>query len=312
MFQPATSLLFVPFSRKATGAPFDEIIATNPSLRAFAENYRDNLYAVSAICGLPAKMGGILAHDRVLNTLTLANVLEAELQVGPQASAPENAMRIRQEAEQKALQEIAKNPISRENALAAAASLAEAFSSTIEELLREGLVLIWGAIEVLASDLFVGILNARPGLLRKLFEDDTARRLFGVKSLPMEVIEERNFDLSACMGELVLKQHAVDNVPSMKAAYRALFPADKDLLEQLGATGLFELNQKRNLIVHRRGIVDKEYRSRVKDPPPLGERLLVVAADLEENLRIAKEVGLALLRAGATVLRSSPGVSGGG
>jgi hypothetical protein len=244
-------------------------------------------------------MGSILTHDRILQTLTLANEIEAGAHKAPSGDAE----RLREEAQKQALKQMTEEgPVALNVALAAAEPLAQVFSSSIEELLREGLVLIWGAIEVLASDLFVGMLNIRPMLVRKLMEDDAARRLFAIKSLTLDVIEEREFDLSRCMGEVILKQHAVDNVPSMKAAYLALFPADQDLRNVLGATGLFVLNQNRNLIVHRRGIVDKEYRSRVKDAPPLGTRLLVLADDIQENLRIARDVGVAFLRAASNVL----------
>ncbi len=185
----------------------------------------------------------------------------------------------------------------------------EMFRSAAEELLREGLVLAWSAFEVLASDLFALVLNSRPGLVRNLNSDENAKRLFGMKALPLELLEEKAFDVSRAMGDLVLSQHAVDNVPSMKAAYFALCPDDQSLREKLGQRELFFLNQKRNLIVHRRGIVDAEYKRRVQDETPLGDKLRVAASEVETTISLVRDSGVALLESSARVMAANPAPS---
>ena len=305
MPQTGRSLLFVALSRETIGRPYEEIVARSPALRKFAENFRDNLYAVSTVCSLPTQIGGLLMHQR----LVLANEIDA----GAHHAATEEALRIKKDAYAKAAVQVKERIAqSMDPILDEAEPIAEALSSTIEELLREGLVLIWGAIEVVASDLFCELLNTNPTLVARLNDSEPARRLFGVKALGIDLLETYGFDLRGSMGSIVLSQHAVDNVPSIKVAYAALFPDDAELKTQLNRPELFLLNQQRNLIVHRRGVVDEDYRRKVKTAPQSGQRIKVRAEDIASNLALARDVGVALLQASSTTLRGRTAAPGGG
>ena len=296
----ADPLLFVWYSKEMFSEPLNHAVKSAAHLQAFTDNFRDNLYAVSAMCSLPARMGGVLIYNRRMALLAAANRLEAEL--GSVSLSEAERDRIEQESYEKADAKIRAEPRpSKEEILRAAEPMAHAFRSEIEELMREGLVLIWGAIEVLASDLFAFSLNRKPSLVRLLNEDERAKRLFGVKSVGLEIMEEHGFDLSTCMGDVLLRQHAVDNVPSMKAAYFALCPTASELRDALGCKELFVLNQKRNLLVHRRGVIDEEYRSLVSDAPSLGKRLVVEAEDIGAALILARDIGATILKAGSAL-----------
>lgn len=124
----------------------------------------------------------------------------------------------------------------------------EGLASAPVELLRQSTVLCWSALEVLANDVFVSLLNTLPKLALALFRDEAAKRLFDARAFSLETLAEHTFDLSKAMGDVILSKAPIDSVPRMKAAYCALFPAAASLRIELDAPELWELSQKDTLL----------------------------------------------------------------
>jgi hypothetical protein len=177
------------------------------------------------------------------------------------------------------------------------------FASAAAEILRQGEVLTWGALEVLSHDVFVTVLNARPNFAAVVAQEDNCKRFFQTKALPLETLSTYAFDLSSSMGSVLADQHPVDSVPMMRVVFRALFPDSGRLHELLSNRSLWLIWQRRNLIVHRRGIVDQTYLSNTGDACVLGEEICVSAAILEADLVLVRDIGIELIRSGTTLLR---------
>jgi len=94
---------------------------------------------------------------------------------------------------------------------------------------------------------------------------------------------------------------AVDTVPVMRAVFSALFPSANDLREALGHKSLWILNQRRHLIVHKRGVVDQEYLDKTGVDLQVGQQLRVTTSDLEQHLDVVVIVGCKLLISAASV-----------
>lgn len=160
----------------------------------------------------------------------------------------------------------------------------ESFALAAEELLRQGTVLCWGAFEVLARDVFVGVVNLNPSYVDRLINDPVAKRRFELTRVPVDVLLLHGFDLSEKMGTLLAAQQDLSDLNSLKAVYGALFPAASGLKDSLNDPNVRLLSQRRHVVVHRRGVVDETYVKATGFPERLGELLRVSPDSLEQHV----------------------------
>lgn len=163
------------------------------------------------------------------------------------------------------------------------------------ELHAQGIVLLWSAVEVLARDLFILCLNTRADLTNRLLEDESAKRLFHLKGLDFEVLQQHGFNVSRSMGEILAQTHDLSNLATMKTCFFALFQGDAILRERMSDPKLWILFQRRNLIVHRRGMIDRRYLDATGELLPLGTRIAIHSSDLERAFEIVCSVGERLI-----------------
>jgi hypothetical protein len=79
------------------------------------------------------------------------------------------------------------------------------------EQLRASTVLVWGAFETLATDVFVFLLNEKPELSRNIFENEQTKKLYERKLLAI-ALETYQYDLSRHLGEALLDQKRLDKL----------------------------------------------------------------------------------------------------
>ena len=174
-------------------------------------------------------------------------------------------------------------------------------ASAVSELHGQGIVLVWSAFEVLVRDLFVFCLNSKPLLVTLLMKSEPTKRLFQVKGLDFQVLSEYDFDVSRAMGDILVQIHDLGNLPAMKVCFETLFPDDAELRESLGQKELWLLNQRRNLIVHRRGIIDQKYLDTTGEALCLGAQVNISSADVGQSLDTVCTAGLSLMKSCAGI-----------
>lgn len=101
MNNESNPLLFLPISREAIGRPIERAADGSPELLQIAESYRDNLYAVSVMGGLPLKLGAVKIQGGRLSLLAAANELE-----GYGEKSEHTSEEIKREAVHKALDQL--------------------------------------------------------------------------------------------------------------------------------------------------------------------------------------------------------------
>jgi hypothetical protein len=163
------------------------------------------------------------------------------------------------------------------------------------ELTRQGVVLIWSAVEVLARDSFVFLLNHHPNLAEQLLAEQTNRKRFSVDRVDWQTLAAYGYDLSANLGTFLISKADLTNVQAIRDAYGALFPEATKLTSGLADRQLWDLCQKRNLIVHRRGIVDQQYLSNTGDTLPLGSDLWISPKEVEDLLETGLHIGTQII-----------------
>lgn len=168
------------------------------------------------------------------------------------------------------------------------------------ELTRQGVVLTWSAIEVLARDTFVHLLNRKPHMSEALLADPVNRKRFATDRVEWQTLSGYGFDLSGSLGSYLISKADLSNVPAIRAAYAALFPSALQLHTCLSDDRLWHLSQKRHLIVHRRGIVDATYVEATGTSLKVGEVLWATPGEVEEAIEAAMALGAELLGEVAT------------
>jgi hypothetical protein len=165
------------------------------------------------------------------------------------------------------------------------------------ELIVQGAVLAWGALEVLARDVFITYLNENPQATTRLLTEPSTRKRFEWPKIPMDLLAEYKFDLSESMGSLLSQQQDMSDLGTIKAVYAVIFPPHEPLLENLNKRDLWILSQQRHLIVHRRGVIDKRYLENTGSMQEIGTRLTIEPATLERYLKVVRDTGRTLVEA---------------
>jgi hypothetical protein len=173
----------------------------------------------------------------------------------------------------------------------------EEVASAAHELLRQSAVLCWGALEVLAREVFVVYINANPTTARKVLDHPSTRGRFDLKAISIEVLEVHGFNVSTRMGDVLLQHQDLTELGAIKDVYQVLFPNARSLHAVLGERALWILNQRRHLIVHKRGIVDARYLERTGEKAEPGSVLNILPSELKEYLRLVRDAGIEILSA---------------
>jgi hypothetical protein len=169
------------------------------------------------------------------------------------------------------------------------------FERAAEELLSETLVMIWGAFEVFVSDVVRGKLNLDPSMAMKLVTSDPVRKHFR-KDVSIETLAGLGFDLNRAMGDVLLSDQQLENLPRMREVLSALLPGAERLHEAMAGRSLWLLWQRRHLIVHRRGIVDAQFIANTGETAALGSRIAIGSEDVDDAALTVTKAATAVLR----------------
>ncbi len=172
-----------------------------------------------------------------------------------------------------------------------------AFREAAAELLRQGTVLLWAAFEEFSRDLITTHLDASPQKAVDLLISQEGRRLFGIRALEFEALKQFGFDLSNCMGRVVTSFHDLSSLPAIKTVAGVVFPDYEAVRHALSSKDLWMLGQRRHLMVHNRGVVDQRYLDATGDYLPLGERITISPADVENYAVVIQDAADAMLQA---------------
>lgn len=169
------------------------------------------------------------------------------------------------------------------------------FHKSAKELINQASLLSWCALEILVRDTFISFLNNNPEYVEKLYNESSLRNKFDLKSISTEKLLSKNFDLSSSMGDLLIENFDFSNIEIIRSIYATLFNS-KELNNSLGNYKIWQLFQRRNLIVHRGGKVDEKYNLKTEDKLKVGEKLFIKPEELNEYLEDVMKIAIALIK----------------
>lgn len=282
------------FSEKAK--PLTDLTTSLPDgLRQIALAFFDSLHGVIRTLGIPFHYTYSQVHSLHWQRFLMAERIRAR-GIENEAEREPAALKIAKERFAEYLQGEGREVVA-DDVLARLKALQDEPESmaAARELTRQGVVLVWSAVEVLARDSFVYLLNRRPILAEQLLEEQANRKRFSVDRIDWQTLAAYGYDLSKNLGTLLISKADLTSVPAIRDAYGALFPLATELGRKLSDRRLWDLCQKRNLIVHRRGIVDQQYLANTSDNISVGADLWIPPNEVEDLLEAGLHIGTEII-----------------
>lgn len=159
----------------------------------------------------------------------------------------------------------------------------------------------WTAFETLATDLWKEALNLHPKTLSQLngkwrsktaasaeiYEDDESPA--SDKKISLGDLYQNDYDLSKCMGTVLRRHYRWSTLSTIREAYGEAFSKDfDDIKSAIEHPSIDALGAARNVLVHKAGIVDKEFKKQSKDWPQFAH--LAENQPLELNGAIVRDL----------------------
>lgn len=269
-------------------------------LQAIAKAFRENLNGVTSVAWFPATT----AIASVSSRLHIAESIRALINIDrddPLHDEKASSIAHSRVAERLATSEGREEAASKVITELEHSLNSESFRVSAAEILRQAIVLAWASFEVFSSDIWVLLLNLRPTLSLELLHDERTKKWFQPKEM-ISVLKDYNFDISRNMGDIVVRWNRLDNLVAIREAFDAIMPTNEVLRTALHRDSLWLLSQRRNLIVHRRAIVDSQYLLNTGDAIEIGQELKISPSYLEASLIEVRDVGMEILKSSAALI----------
>jgi hypothetical protein len=293
----ARTVFLVPGDFAASAKPLTELsAAAPPALRTIAESFLESLHGVVRTLGIPFHYTYSHVQSLHWQHIHMAERIRAR-SIENEAEREPAALSVARKRFEDYLQgdggtQIADDVVERllrlmndPDSLAAA-----------HQLTKQGVVLTWSAVEVLARDAFVYLLDGRPVYADLLLSDASNKKRFSADRVDWQTLASFGYDLSSNLGTYLISKGDLKNVPAIRSVYGALFPDANDLRAALCDRRLWDLNHQRHLIVHRGGVVDQAYLEVTGAGLSIGDILTVSPAIIETMLDAALRMGTELIR----------------
>lgn len=292
------TVFLVPPDFSESAKPLTDLAPSLPDgLRQIALAFFDSLHGVIRTLSIPFHYTSSHVHSLHWQRFLMAERIRARGIENEEEREP-TALKIAKEGFAEYLQGEGREVVV-DNVLARLKELHDEPESLVaaRELTRQGVVLVWSAVEVLARDSFVFLLNRRPILAEQLLAEQANRKRFSVDRIDWQTLAAYGYDLSENLGTFLISKADLTSVQAIRDAYGALFPTATELGRKLKDRRLWDLCQKRNLLVHRRGIVDQQYLANTQDTLPLGADLWISPSEVEDLLEAGLHIGTEIISA---------------
>lgn len=162
-----------------------------------------------------------------------------------------------------------------------------------QELRYQASVSLWSCIETLMKDHLLLIFNRDPNLVKLVNAHDKLKKDIGLDRIESDLLFDYRFDLRGSMGSLIFSHPNSGRLANLRLLLNIIYP-QAHLSERLESGPLYELNLKRNLIVHNKGVCDQEYCNRTATSRTKGERIDISPGELIELYDLASQFSLDL------------------
>jgi hypothetical protein len=170
-----------------------------------------------------------------------------------------------------------------------------AVEAASNELIQQGVVLLWSAFEVFFRDGIQTYLNENAEAVKSIAKDKPITKALKLEAFTLETLASYDFNISFDLGNMVVEKQDFSDLVAIKTICKAIFPDSCKLFDSLNERDLWLLCQRRHVIVHNRGCVDFKYLDKTHDDRALFAPLLLTPSEFENHFRAALKAGEAFL-----------------
>lgn len=177
-------------------------------------------------------------------------------------------------------------------------------------LLYAGIVWTWCSFELLTKELWEAALNTRGKYVRKNILQGIGKSpriqsdspILG-KYISLDYLAKYDYDLSNSLGTALSYKFDFTSCHGIKEAYSYAFPRSTTISEALDRNILIQLEVRRNVIVHKAGILDAAFCDKTcTDRKEIGSKLKVRSEDIYEFGNAVIDTGLCLMKAVSLII----------
>lgn len=297
-----TSIIMLPGSEKTALAAIADVVSrVGAPYNVIAAAFKHNLDIVLSSATLPFEFGVANARRVLLQGFEIAERIRA---IDLPNKTEEERNRIARDIAINRLHELTQSEdgsarLGHEVMSFLGQVFAEAvLKESAQHLLEQGVVSVWSAFEILCRDFLECYLNGNPAQLLQLEKNE--QKQFGVDRIPLPILARHDFDLSEGMGSLMVQNYNFSSLRVIISLYRAIFPTANDVHAALKRPELRVLYKRRNLLVHRRGIIDQRYLDETGETGQIGAKLLIRPDELRGMLITVAAIGEKILNLSLT------------
>lgn len=160
-----------------------------------------------------------------------------------------------------------------------------------EILLRSAQAQIWTSFEIFVKDLLRSAVNELPELTISLENNAEFKKRFNFPKLTFSDLSQGGFDLRSSSGNFIFDRLDFSSIKSIRVIINALGLRSDALDEKMSSTELRSIFLKRNVIVHRGGMIDKLYSDMPSCNQKLGDIIVIPPKEYVSNLQYVWSVG---------------------
>lgn len=302
---PAFAHFYIPADENRVEIAFAPLLRTTPpEFSHLVQSFKKNVAAVISTASMPFRIASANYSNRLFHQYLLAEKIRTLKTEFDDKSEQEKAQIAHNVAQNKYLQTMRSDEQRYQGGIVILQDLEsllvdEEMKLAVAELMRQSDALTWGILEVLANDLFINLLNQRPQLTEALLADERTKKRFQVRDMALP-LSTYSYDLSQHMGDVFGGLVKIDDIETLRTIYEVLMPSKAELLSLVRCSELWKLNQRRNLILHRRSVIDETYLSNTGDTLPLGAELMISPNQFEKDLTLVIRIGSLMLESLST------------
>ncbi len=174
-----------------------------------------------------------------------------------------------------------------------------------DQLQESALCSIWTSYEVLTGDLWEDLVNESRQAAQNVCRSEKAQDSLNSKKIDLDILFEHDLDLSNKMGTILKSRFDFTSTGKINAAYDACFGIKKEKKDPSDSV-LFQIEQRRHLILHKAGIVDKKFLKNTRGDYEVGQRLKLSLSELGKYMEDIFEQGFELLQKTEDWLNKNP------
>ncbi|PZW48315.1 hypothetical protein C8P66_10562 [Humitalea rosea] len=280
--------------------PLEKLILSDPLCRSLVDNVSSGLHGVISAASLPFSLTSESINKRRFNQFyTAARIRGLTFEDNGNLSKEQDILafeRARIEMENFRNSKDGSNFIANTIVLELSRALSSRdIGAAAAELMNQALSSTWSIFENFASSFIVEWINSDPRRASKVLNCPGLKSYFGKFSIDLDTINENLFDLTKSMGSVLFKGKRLDNINVIRSAISALL-SNLNVSKIIG-NDLWLLNQRRHLLVHKRGLIDREYLSRTGDKMNIGDSIIVTSDDIIKYILAVRQAVIAIVEA---------------